>query len=108
MKIPIGIGLLLMIVHSAFPPRVDPESPHSSVKRAFILSPYFYYRHYSRAPLGDPSKNVFSISRAPADFDWGRYVAQSVVILSASGLGTLLLSRRTAPTEKDHVHLKGQ
>ena len=96
MKIPIAIGLLLLIVHSAFPPRLNPDWPGAKVSRTFILSPHFYYRHYTKTPMGDPSNEAFSISKAPAEFDWGRFVAEIVIILSFSGLGVLVTSRRSA------------
>ena len=108
MKASIAIGLLLLIMHSAFPPRVDPKWPDSKVSRAFILSPYFYFSHYTKTPIGDPSNETFSISKSPAEFDWGRYVAEMVIVISITGLGCLLQSRRQASALSDSDHLENQ
>jgi hypothetical protein len=104
MKISLTIGLLFLIAHSAFPPRVNPGSPHSKLNREFILSPYFYYSHYSKSPIGDPRNNTFSISRSPAEFDWGRYVGVGVIILCTSGLlGLILSGRHRAKTHSEQA-----
>lgn len=95
MKISFTIGLLLLLLHSAFPPRINPASPNLQVTRAFILSPYFYYSRYTKTTVGDPSKKVFRIFQSPAEFDWGRYVGVGVMILSSSGFLGLVLSGRS-------------
>ena len=108
MKKLIAIGLLLLIIHSAFPPRLNPDGPESRVSRAFILSSHFYYRRYTATPIGDPRDEAFSISKAPAAFDWGRYVTEMVIIMSFTGLGGLFLSRRQGSAVKDAGHVESQ
>ena len=94
MKLALTIGFLLMFLNSAFPPRLSPKWPESNVSRAFILSKYFYFSHYSRTPIGDPSQESYKIDSEPAALDWARYVAETLMIASATGIGCLFANQK--------------
>ena len=90
------VCFVLVFVNSAFPPRMNPESPQNRVSRCFILSKYFYFSHYSRTPMND-EQDAYYIHSSPAHLDWARYVAETMMILSATGLVCLIARRRSRP-----------
>ena len=89
MKTSLIIGLALLFLHSAFPPRLNPDWPDHSVDRAFIFSDYFYYRNYTKIPIDDGS-GAYRIEKSPAIFDWPKYVAVCIMIITGSGIASLL------------------
>lgn len=93
MRVAISIGLVLLFLNSAFPPRFNPEWPDSQVRRVFILSKYFYFSHYSQTPFVDTGSKTYQINSSPAQFDWGRYVAECAMIICTTALSCLYLTR---------------
>jgi hypothetical protein len=91
------IATVFVLIHSLFPPRINPEFTRYSVDRVYFSSDYFYYSVYHKTPI-EGQDDAYSVNSSPAVLDWRRYVMELVIIC---GLVALIILCKYSPDDNE-------